>query len=560
MNKNFYRKVAYALAAIVLLFPIMRLGEPSTLTEPGGTLAQLRSEAKLGQADIGAIDPASETIRLATLGLRGMAVTMLWNKANAYKKTEDWTAFQATLEQLARLQPYFIKVWQYQAWNLTYNVSVELDDVRDRFYYVKQGIEYLEEGIQYLRDNPVLLDDLGWFCGNKVGRADEHVQYRRLFKLDDDIHPDSRLPEMRDNWLVSKEWYEQAISAIDDKKQPLGTKNPVTFFDSPARSQISYAEAIEDEGTFGPRAKAAWSEGDRLWHAYGDRQMKSTKGFFVRLADLERWKDAEAKARAELNSLNPGLQAKMMKEGIDAMTAEQRELYENMPSEPTSEEYKLHEQAQELVNITPEKIAARIAKDDPAQASRARRLATEIAAAYERANSIESDREVANYDYWQHRCELEQTPEALQARELAHEAKHAFSEADPSGAMKLYERSFDQWAKALAKVPELTPDGTMGGDIMDFIDDYNKVLEQLDLSLADKELAERFPLWEWLEANDQERKFADAIDLRRERKGMPPLYPTEAAPQPGAAEKDRPAPLINPADALAPPPAATGQP
>ena len=115
---------------------------------------KLRTEARLGQADLGAIDPASETIRMATLGLRGIAVTMLWNKANEYKKTEDWTAFQATLEQLARLQPYFVKVWQYQAWNLSYNVSVELDNVRDRFYYVKQGIEYLQDGIDYLRDNP----------------------------------------------------------------------------------------------------------------------------------------------------------------------------------------------------------------------------------------------------------------------------------------------------------------------------------------------------------------------------------------------------------------------
>jgi hypothetical protein len=551
MNKNFYRKVAYLVAAVVLLFPIMMLGSPSTLTEPGGKLAQLRSEAKLGQADLGRIDPASETIRLATLGMRGMAVTMLWNKANHYKKTEDWTAFQATLEQLARLQPYFIKVWQYQAWNLTYNVSVELDAVRDRFYYVKQGIRYLEEGIEYLRDNPTLLDDLGWFCGNKVGRADEHVQYRRLFKLDDDLHPEGRLSEERDNWLVSKEWYEQAVSAIDDKKQPLGTKNPVTFFDSPARSQISYAEAIEEEGTFGPRAKAAWTEGDRLWRDYGKRRIQSTKGFFIALADLERERDDEAKAVAELNSLSPGLEEKLKEEGLASMTKEQRALYERMPHEPTPEEQKLFDEAQELVYITPAKVAARIAKDDPSQAQRARRLAGEIAAARERINSIESDREVANYDYWEQRCVLEQLPETLQARELAHDAKHAFTEADPSGAMKLYERSFDQWAKALAQVPKLTPDSTMGGDIMDFIDDYNKVLEQLDLSLTDKELADRFPLWAWLEANDQERKFADAIERRRERAGLAPLYPSEV-PKPEAEGGSEPAPLIDPADALTP--------
>src|SRR5687768_10828397 len=257
LTGSLLRKIAYLVALVVLAIPIVWLGSPSTRDDSGGKLAQLRTEARLGQADIGAIDPASETIRLATLGLRGPAVTMLWNKANEFKKTEDWTTFQTTLEQLARLQPYFIKVWQHQAWNLTYNVSVELDNVRDRFYYVKQGIQYLQDGIGYNRDNPTLLDDLGWFTGNKVGRADEHELYRKMYKLDDDLNSEDIDPALRDNWLASKRWYEQAIRAIDELGQPLGTKNPVTFFDSSARSQLSYGEAIETEGIFGRQAEMA---------------------------------------------------------------------------------------------------------------------------------------------------------------------------------------------------------------------------------------------------------------------------------------------------------------
>ncbi|MCA9238401.1 MAG: hypothetical protein KDA44_23170, partial [Planctomycetales bacterium] len=172
-SNSFYRKIAYLLVVVILLFPIAWLGRPAALDDLGGKLAQLRTEYNLGQADLGQIDPASETIRLATLGLRGLAVSLLWTKANHYKKVEDWTAFRATLEQLAKLQPYFIAVWRYQAWNLTYNVSVELDDVKDRYYYVRRGIEYLNDGIKFNADNPTLLADLGWFIGNKIGRADE---------------------------------------------------------------------------------------------------------------------------------------------------------------------------------------------------------------------------------------------------------------------------------------------------------------------------------------------------------------------------------------------------
>ena len=196
---SFYRKVAYLIVVAVLLLPISRLGAPSTRRDDGGALAQLRAEYDLGQADLGEIDPASETIRFATLGMRGIAVSLLWNKANQYKKTEDWTNFRATLRQLAKLQPYFISFWKYQAWNLTYNVSVELDDVQDRYHYVKKGIEFLKEGTRYNRDNPSLLAELGWFTGNKIGRADEHVEYRRLFKADNEFHPEDRELKDRDN-------------------------------------------------------------------------------------------------------------------------------------------------------------------------------------------------------------------------------------------------------------------------------------------------------------------------------------------------------------------------
>ena len=116
-----------------------------------------------------------------------MAVNLLWEKANYYKKVEDWTNLTATLEQLAKLQPNFITFWKFQAWNLTYNVSVEFDDYHDRYYYVRRGIQFLQEGEHYNTDNPQLLWDLGWFVGQKIGRADEYVQYRKLFKADDAV-------------------------------------------------------------------------------------------------------------------------------------------------------------------------------------------------------------------------------------------------------------------------------------------------------------------------------------------------------------------------------------
>jgi hypothetical protein len=64
----------------------------------GGVLAQLRTEYNLGQSDLGEIDPASEAMKLATMGLRPVAVITLWEKANEYKMKEDWDNLSATTE------------------------------------------------------------------------------------------------------------------------------------------------------------------------------------------------------------------------------------------------------------------------------------------------------------------------------------------------------------------------------------------------------------------------------------------------------------------------------
>ena len=62
-RSSFYRKLAYLGGIVVLAFPIVWLSLPETASRTGGELAQLRKEYKLSQANIGEIDPASETIK-----------------------------------------------------------------------------------------------------------------------------------------------------------------------------------------------------------------------------------------------------------------------------------------------------------------------------------------------------------------------------------------------------------------------------------------------------------------------------------------------------------------
>ena len=290
-RQRFIRKIVYACAIAALLLPLSRLSQPETrdangeVHSQGGILAQMRKEYHLSQATLGEIDPASETIKLATLGMRGVAANILWEKANYYRKTEDWASLSATLEQIVKLQPNFVSVWIYQGWNLSYNISVEFDDYRDRYYWVIKGIDFLKEGTHYNDREPRLLSEIGITVARKIGRSDEHVQFRKLFREDDDFN--GALPRsQRDNWLVGRDWMLKAQGLVDEQGVPLRT-SPLLFYYQPPMCLIYYGEALEEDGTFGEVAKTAWKKAADAWTAYSNRDLPSQYNFAIRLSQKE---------------------------------------------------------------------------------------------------------------------------------------------------------------------------------------------------------------------------------------------------------------------------------
>ena len=191
-RRSLERKVFYVMAIIILLGPMYWLSRPA-VPDPGGQftggkLAQLRKDYELSEGSLGTIDPASETVRLASLGMQGVAANILWGKAQACFVKKDWTNFAAALEQIAVLQPHFISVWVFQGWNLAYNTSVQFDEYHERYHWVIRGINYLKEGIELNSHEPSLHWYVGWVTSQKIGRSDEHVLFRRLFKDDNEFH------------------------------------------------------------------------------------------------------------------------------------------------------------------------------------------------------------------------------------------------------------------------------------------------------------------------------------------------------------------------------------
>jgi hypothetical protein len=490
-RQRFIRKIVYACVIAALLLPLAWLSQPETTASKGGRLAQLRSEYQLGQAQLGDIDPASETIKLATLGMRGVAANLLWDKANEYRKTEDWVNLSATLEQIAKLQPNFVSVWIFQGWNLSYNISVEFDDYRDRYYWVIKGIDFLKEGTQYNKDDPRLLSKIGWTISNKIGRADEHVQYRRLFRDDDEFN--GALPRaQRDNWLVGREWMLQAEDAVA-KGAPIRGESPLLFYSHPVMCLMNYAEALEEEGTFGEVAKNAWRRSGDAWADFSNRDLPSRFNLFFRLDEKETYDEQSKRAQEELARVTPdGLREQIRAEKLATLTAEELAAYETPTDSRTPEQQQMMYGVETKLATSHMEVASRIEGSGRTVALRA---AEQAAFADEMSNMIDIERGVINYDYWVLRSEVEPSDDTLAARKLIYDADQAFAGAQLLAASKQYAAGMEKWRDVLANYPQLIQDQTFTDELFDAIDRYRNVLNQLD-----EEFPEPFVLQNVLDA------------------------------------------------------------
>lgn len=295
------RKLIYMGGILLLMVFIILLGKPSDGTPTsGGKISDLREQYNLGEATLGDVDPASSTMNLVLLGFRGIASSILWSEAEDHKARKNWSQLQQTADSITLLQPHFRQVWEYQAWNLGFNVSSECDAVADRYYWVKQGAQYIIKGTKRSTHFPELQFETGRFFSQKIGRADEKEQFRDFFLHDPEVvakqskatrddlkrlkkelpgqyvaqtqYRDEAInPEGLDNYLVAKKWYEQANELTKLYEQH---RMDLPLFQAyPYHSMMDYAEAREQDGFYNEKDKAevtTWSaESVRSWKDAG---------------------------------------------------------------------------------------------------------------------------------------------------------------------------------------------------------------------------------------------------------------------------------------------------
>lgn len=537
-NASFARKVAYIGAIALLLLPIAAISQPATLNPgkaehfAGGKLAQLRAQYNLAQAELGEIDPASETMKLSTLGLRGVAANILWGWANYYKKIEDWDKLEMTVNQIIRLQPNFVEVWDFQAHNLSYNVSVEFDDYRMRYQWVKKGIDFLILGSHYNRDEPGILRQVGWFVGQKIGRADEHMQFRRLFRDDKDFHQtfrdngievDNGLgPDRKpDNWLVSKLWYEKAVNAHIALGKPIRGTTPLLFYSGAPMSIMNSAAAMNKDGYFFENAVLAWQQAKDFWLRYGERELPTSVGFNIRLNEKEPVDQRIKDAKEELARLCPGAEDEIRQEKINRLSTEKKAVMQTPTTERSPEQFTLAYEAEQEIKVLPRDFISRAKR--PEDRPRVRQLVDQIEQDETTSHQIEINRRIVNFEYWRMRAESELTDEAPKAHSDEYEAnKLAASGESLAKARNLYEASWKLYAVIFDKYPELM-DNAEAQDLIDSVSHYRDVLGQLD-----EPFPSDFPLWTLMDKHYKGQQIRDQVKLLQGRDATEQKKPDDA--------------------------------
>lgn len=481
-NKVFIRKIIYLVGIVVLLFVIPLLSSPSTMAalgdkgNPGGWLARKRDEYKISQANLGEIDPAGETMKLASLGMRGVAAYLLWQQADEYKKREDWTGLKASLEQITKLQPNFVAVWRYQAWNLSYNVSVEFDDYKDRYYWVIRGIRFLEDGSRLNQHEPRLIADTGWFVGHKIGQSDEHLEFRKLFRADRDFHG-NRPERQRDNWLVAQEYYARADAIVKADLNALRTLTPVLFYSEPAMFQMNLGAALEEEGTFGEVAREAWVRGMTKWRGFGNKSLPTYIGQFLSLNDLDTKRVRHTQLLEKLENLQPGLREKMLGEIRANWSDAEREAMEVSIEQRDESQMRLASMAMVKLNIPHRDVAERVEKPKRAKALKLAESLDELQAAIQ---MLEKDRETTNYDYWARRSKMESELRTVEAREHLYLAMQAFANGELEQSREQFELGFKAWRPILDVYTEMVKANAIANELADQMQEYNRLLKQMD--------------------------------------------------------------------------------
>ena len=515
-NRPLIRKIIYIALIGVLILPLWFIAAPETrdadgqIANDGGVLSQLRNKHDLSQARLSEVDPASETMKLASLGLRGIAVNVLWSQANEQKKNGDFDGLNSTLQALTKIQPSFIRVWEYQAHNLAYNVSMEFDDYEYRYHWVKKGLNFLKGGIRYNKQDHRITDNLGFFTGNKMGKSDEKDSFRRIFgsdyafhdEMSDRIDPESY--ELReyghDSWKMAYQWYNYSRKMVDSGAAKKQRSDMIFYMFRPSQIR-NMGLSLQAEHPTGSVIQEVWRDAYEEWQDYGEQELVNTLGVRIKLNGSIRIEDKLDRLRRDLDALVPeGTRRELTQEILpnSRLTEDEQREYQ-MLSKLSADQFSNDDQQRwrYLSNIIKteisqldQRVAAEAATYNLVAATE---IVGEIVRAQKELKTISRDNQTVNYPYWDSRTRTESENATVVAQRALYDAQQQWKQSiyedefdydyrtkkktiTREGAITLYNEAFEYWKPILKANPRLN-EAQLGDRLIDNIKEYQKMLD-----------------------------------------------------------------------------------
>lgn len=132
------------------------------------------------------LENAPPSLAFATVAMgafRGLVVDILWMRADKLKEEGQFFDAKQLAEWITTLQPRFPAVWEFQAWNMAYNISVAIpaSQPEQRWRWVRNGYELLRDrGIPTNPKSVQLYRELARIFQHKLGGVsdDAHKYYK----------------------------------------------------------------------------------------------------------------------------------------------------------------------------------------------------------------------------------------------------------------------------------------------------------------------------------------------------------------------------------------------
>jgi hypothetical protein len=174
------------LQIIWLLVAAMLLTGAAMVHGPMDQMGRQYELAPAGQAAM-AKHPELALVQMAPGGLRALVINYFWMRSqDLHRQGRHFDAMQLA-EIICTLQPRFPGVWEFQSWQLAWNISATADTGPERWRWVRTGIELLRDrGIPMNPKSLGLYKQLSWTFISKMGdNTDEkHAYYKQIWARD----------------------------------------------------------------------------------------------------------------------------------------------------------------------------------------------------------------------------------------------------------------------------------------------------------------------------------------------------------------------------------------